>query len=590
MIPSAAMKKVPLIALLLFGVAVAAAAEDFVLKRDVPVKMRDGVELRADVLTPSATGRFPVLVYRTPYDKRRAPESYSTFRRAVDRGYAVVIQDVRGRYASEGEFDPYRQEGPDGYDTIEWAARQPWSNGSVGTFGLSYPGAVQWLAAVERPPHLKAMAPAMTFSTPRNFFYSGGVFDLSWIGWIWNSIAPDARAKKNLTGPRTEDEARAEWRLIRDRLQRHLPLNTLAELQEVAPYYSEWMRHPAGDPWWDWAELRNKYARVDAAVLNVSGWYDEAYGLEGAMTNFSGLVAARRGERNLRARLIVGPWTHGVLETAQSSSGERAFGPAARIDYDDLVLDWMDRHVRGIENGVDREKPVRFFVMGENAWRESESWPLPRIRPTSIYLAPPSPGGRRGRISWAPSRLKHLFTSFESDPANPVVDPFAASSGAHDYRSLEGRADVVIFDSEPLEDELEVTGPITAEIYLACSAPDTDLWVRLLDVAPDGTAFNLMSPGLEVVRASYRSGGPEPERTLPGHGYKLRFANLLTSNVFKKGHRVRAQISATFFPHFSRNLHSGELEIASTTMRKATINIFHDGRHPSRLVLPVVPP
>ncbi len=180
--------------LVVAGVAPWTSAQVFVIEKDLPVPMRDGVVLRADVWRPAASGQFPVLVYRTPYDKRRAPESYTTFRRAVERGYAVVIQDVRGRYASGGEFVPYRHEGRDGYDTIEWAARQPWSNGSVGTFGLSYPGAVQWLAAVERPLHLKAMVPAMTFSTPRNFFYSGGVFDLSWIGWIWNNIAPDARA------------------------------------------------------------------------------------------------------------------------------------------------------------------------------------------------------------------------------------------------------------------------------------------------------------------------------------------------------------------------------------------------------------
>src|SRR5262245_17538195 len=176
------------------------------------IKMRDGVTLRANVMLPSGQGRFPVLVYRTPYGKDRAPDEWTTFQKAVDRGYAVVIQDVRGRYQSEGEFDPYKNEGRDGYDTIEWAAAQPWSNGSVGTFGLSYPGAVQWLAAMENPPHLKAMVPAMTFSTPRNFFYSGGVFDGSWLDWIWFNIAPDIRRRKNLPGPQTRAEVSSAWR------------------------------------------------------------------------------------------------------------------------------------------------------------------------------------------------------------------------------------------------------------------------------------------------------------------------------------------------------------------------------------------
>src|SRR5882672_4289877 len=190
----------------------AAAASAPHVERDVAVQMRDGVVLRADVWRPAAGDRFPVLVYRTPYDRRHAQGEGSTVARAAERGYAVVVQDVRGRYGSGGEFEPYRNEGRDGYDTIEWAAAQPWSDGAVGTFGLSYPGAVQWLAAVESPPHLKAMVPAMTFSTPQNFFYAGGMWDLSWIEWIWDNIAWDVRTKKKLAGPRTYDQALAAWK------------------------------------------------------------------------------------------------------------------------------------------------------------------------------------------------------------------------------------------------------------------------------------------------------------------------------------------------------------------------------------------
>ena len=194
------------------------------MTKEVAVPMRDGVVLRADILLPADSGRFPTLVYRTPYNKESALREYKTFRKAVARGYAVVAQDVRGRYASDGEFNAYRSEGRDGYDTIEWAAKQPWSDGNVGTFGLSYPGAVQWLAAVESPPHLKAMVPAMTFATPRNFFYSGGVFDGSWLDWIWFNIAPDLRRRKGLPGPRTRKEAAAVWEQAHQRLQAFLPL------------------------------------------------------------------------------------------------------------------------------------------------------------------------------------------------------------------------------------------------------------------------------------------------------------------------------------------------------------------------------
>src|SRR6266436_5283685 len=204
------------------------------VERNVAIPMRDGVELRADVLRPAAAGKFPALVYRTPYGKDAAQQEYTIFRHAVERGYAVVVVDVRGRYHSDGEFRPYENEGRDGYDTIEWAASQGWSNGAVGTFGLSYPGAVQWLAAVQSPPHLKAMVPAMTFSTPRNFFYSGGVFDGSWLEWIWNNIAPDIRKRKNLAGPRTNEEAVDSWKREHQRMETFLPLHDLPDLKDVA--------------------------------------------------------------------------------------------------------------------------------------------------------------------------------------------------------------------------------------------------------------------------------------------------------------------------------------------------------------------
>src|SRR5258707_11618602 len=253
-------------------------------RTNVSVPMRDGVVLRADILLPSAEGKFPALIYRTPYGKHFALKEYKTFEKAVARGYAVVVQDVRGRYASDGEFAAYQNEGRDGFDTIEWAAKQPWCDGNVGTFGLSYPGAVQWLPPVENPPHLKAMAPAMTFSTPRNFFYSGGAFDGSWLDWIWFNIAPDLRRRKNLPGPKTSKETATAWEQEHQRLQEFLPLLDLPALKEIAPFYYEWLSRPPADPWWDWAELRNKYGRVHAPVLNLSGGDDEAYGPDRATT------------------------------------------------------------------------------------------------------------------------------------------------------------------------------------------------------------------------------------------------------------------------------------------------------------------
>ena len=556
-----------------------------VLEKDVAIPMRDGVLLRADILRPNNQGRFPVLVYRTPYGKEFALGEYTTFKKSAERGYAVVVQDVRGRYASDGEFRPYQNEGHDGYDTIEWAARQAWSDGNVGTFGLSYPGAVQWLAAVESPPHLKAMVPAMTFSTPQNFFYSHGLWDLSWIEWIWDNIAPDVRVKKNLAGPKTYEEATAAWEQAGPKMLGTVPLAQLEELRGIAPYYYDWLSHPPEDPWWDWCELHNKYAHAHAAVLNLSAWYDDNYGPEGATTNFLGLLASRAAEADPRTHLLLGPWVHGVQSTAKSHSGERDFGPAAIIDYDEVVLRWMDHYVRGLQNGVEKEAPVRYFVMGRNEWRDAPSWP-PAAQPSSYYLS--SSGEKTSGLlsTEIPGARSHPI-SFTSNPAEPVSNTFS-SSGAHDYRQLTARKDVLTFDLAPLEHDLEVAGPIHADIYLSCDCRDTDLFTRLLDVAPDGTAFNLMSPGLDALRASYRDLAHGRKLLDPGSIYELHLDDLLTSNVFLKGHRIRLQVSATFFPNFSRNPHTGESEAVSAKMQKAKISIYVDRQYPSKLVLPVV--
>ncbi|HWZ82136.1 MAG TPA: CocE/NonD family hydrolase [Terriglobales bacterium] len=562
------------------------AANSFA-EKNVAVTMRDGVVLRADVLRPAESGKFPVLVYRTPYGKDAAQEEYATFRHAVERGYAVVIVDVRGRYHSDGEFRPYENEGRDGYDTIEWAAAQVWSNGAVGTFGLSYPGAVQWLAAVESPPHLKAMVPAMTFSTPHNFFYAWGTWDLSWMEWIWDNIAWDMRVKKNLSGPRTYDEALAAWKNEGPKMLGTLPLFDVEELKQVAPYYYDWLRHPMEDPWWDWAELRNKYDRNHAAVLNLSAWYDDNYGPEGATTNYAGLLKSRAGDKDSRTHLLLGPWVHGVDSTAKTHSGEREFGPTAAIDYDDVVLRWMDHYLKSIDNGVERERPVRYFVMGRNEWRESETWP-PAAQRRVFRLSAAKKGSSIGTLG-ADTARKEEFSEFVSDPAHPVVNEYA-SSGAHDYRKLADRPDVLTFDSDVLREDTEVTGPIQAHMLVSCDCRDLDLWVRLMDVAPDGTAFNLMSPGLDVLRASYRNIKDGRQWLEPEKVYELTLPNLITSNVFLKGHRMRVQVFGSFAPNFSRNLQTGQSEATSAEMKKARIRVYDGGSRSSEIIVPVVAP
>ncbi len=365
-------------------------------------------------------------------------------------------------------------------------------------------------------------------------------------------------------------------------------MSALEEFRDAAPYYFVWLSKPPGDRFWDFADLRRRYDRVRAAVLNFSGWYDEAYGPEGAVTNFLGLLAARRADADPRTQLIIGPWVHGSSlvndPSRQVLSGERAFGAAAALDYDELVLRFLDRHVRGLDNGVDREKRARVFVMGEDVWREADTWPFPETRPLTLYLAPGA--ARVGRLATQPPAAA-AAVSFLSDPADPVLDAFAGSSGAHDYRDLTKRSDVLTFETEPLAEDRRVVGPITAEVQLSTDAPDVDLWVKLFDVLPDGTAWNLMSSGLDVQRASYRDGGPEQKLVEPGKVLALRFENLITGNLFRKGHRIRVVLAGSFFPGLSRNLQTGELEATSSAMRKAKVNVRCGPG--SRIVLPVVP-
>ena len=367
-------------------------------------------------------------------------------------------------------------------------------------------------------------------------------------------------------------------------MQRFLPLAQLPQLKQVAGYYYDWLRHPAYDPWWDWAELRGKYDRNHAAVLNLSGWYDDNYGPEGATTNFNGLVKSRAGQSRLDTHLLLGPWVHGVQNTGKLKSGEREFPPSAALDYDEVVLGWMDRYLRGIDNAVDREKPVRYFVMGSNVWREAAVWP-PAAASTAWYLVPGA-DKRSGSLTSSKPEAKRGETAFVADPNDPVVVQYN-TSGAHDYRKLAERSDVLTFDTPPLERDMEVTGPIQARIYLSCDCRDVDLWVRLLDVAPDGTAYNVMSPGLDVQRASYRDFPRGPKWLTPGQIYSMDLNNLITSNTFLAGHGWGADL-ASFFPNFSRNLQNGKSEITSADGQKAAITIYSNAAHASRVTLPVI--
>jgi putative CocE/NonD family hydrolase len=548
---------------------------------ELTTPVRDRTLLRADLHSPPGDERRPVLLIRTPYGRQDYRED-SLVAKAVERGYAVLVQDVRGRYGSEGEFDPYKREGADGYDTIEWVASQPWSNGRVATAGLSYPGAVQWLAAVEAPPHLVCAFPAMCFSSPRQFFYFGGAFDLSWLSWTVNNIAPDERRRKKLPGPQTGREARAWFRQHgRDALRR-VPLKGHPALAGVTPFYDEWLDHPDAGPYWDYANLERRYANVRVPIFNFSGWHDEGYGPIGAIRNFAGLRAHGATALARSPRLVIGPWVHGQPKSDTRTVGDRDFGVAAGLDYDQLVLDWCDLHVRGMERGLGWQAPVRLFVMGANRWRGESVWPVPAA-PLRLYLR--GGGGLTGEVpgeTEAPDQ--YVF-----DPNDPVEDPhYDSGLGPHDQRALESRKDVLVFSTPPLEEDLEIVGAIEFRLWVASSAPDTDFYCRLLDVDRDGVAWNLMSPTLEVLRTKYRLGEDTPEWLTPGEPVELTFRLGLTANRFQRGHRIRVHVTSSFFPHLDRNPNTGRPSAIESRLVPARQTVFHDAGRPSRVILPVV--
>jgi putative CocE/NonD family hydrolase len=552
------------------------AARPVRVERGLEARMRDGVVLRADVLRPDRPGRFPALLIRTPYGKALEWGDDDFAMRAAREGYVVVVQDVRGRFASEGVFDPYRQEGRDGYDTIAWVAGLPYCDGKVGLTGLSYPAAVQWLAAVEAPKALRAMAPSMTFSTGRAFCYFGGAFDLSWLPWFYREISPDVRRRLDFAGPRTAEEADRAWAENGEAWLRQLPLATHPALAGTAPAFFEWLAHPDDGPYWDFLRIESRYDRVRVPVLNLSGWHDEGYGPGSAARNFA-------ATRQWGGRLVIGPWTHGTPTPRKTRVGDLDFGKSAGLDYEGLLLRFFDRWLRGADNGIEREAPVRIFVMGDNAWRDEAEFPLARARPTSYYLR------AGGRLAPEAPEAPEPPDGYEYDPLDPLVDPHGGTLGPFDQSPLEARRDVLAYRSEPLARDLEATGPIEIELWASSSARDTDFIVRLLDVHPDGKAFNLMSPTLEVLRARYRNGESRPELLEPGRVVKLRLANGITSNVFKAGHRIAIHVTSSLLPHLDRNTNTGGVIATDRLTLRARQRVYHDPGHPSRMVLPVIP-
>ncbi len=546
----------------------------------VRAKMRDGVALVADVYLPDGEGRFATLLQRTPYDRKAVSAS------AVDlaaSGYAVVIQDTRGRYDSEGEFYPFRYEANDGYDTVEWAAAQPWSNGPVGMFGGSYVGATQMLAATTKPPHLLAIFPYVTAAEYyEGWTYQGGAL-MEWFASSWSSgLAVDTLRRKAAPGAHP-----LEW--VKEGALRDYRLLQPPDARELAPYFRDWVRHESDDDFWKPIRVRDHYAEMTVKGLHAGGWHDIF--LEGSIRNYQGLRAtAATPEAREGQRLLLGPWAHAAT-SPEGKIGDVVFGRDAVLDMTATIRDWFDYSLKGVANAF-AGKRVRLFVMGDNVWRDEDEFPLARARETRFFLAAGADRSSGGLLDRAP-RLSPP-SLYEYDPADPVPTRGgrlccgdALAPGPADQRPNESRPDVLVFSTPPLTRDLEVTGFVALELYAASSAVDTDFTALLIDVAPDGYA-RLLTDG--VVRARYRksTAGP-PLPLVPGQIEKYRIDLWATSNVFKTGHRLRLYVSSSNFPRFDRNRNTGEPILDATASVKARQTVYHDAAHPSALVLPVVP-
>jgi len=555
----------------------------------VRVPMRDNVRLDTNIFHPEGNGRFPTVLLRTPYGKGPdLPAGYQSF---INHGYAVVMQDVRGRYGSDGVFDVLNQEGPDGYDTLNWIAAQPWSDGQIGMIGGSYLGIAQWRVALLNNPHLKAIFPVVSGSDEYfdRYYSSGGATKLGHrLLWLAD----------NLTAPGAAEPKFADYIY-------HLPLRTIdrAATHQTLGFYQTILNHPSYDSFWKRLSVLENIGQVRVPVFSVGGWYDNF--VESDLEAFAALHKLH-GTSDSRHRIMIGPWAHNMSTPFPGVN----YGDDSSSPIRSYQIEWFDHWLKGapeearpfssetwhaVRAEVD-EAPVHIFVMGANRWRDEPDWPLARARSTPFYLA--SEGAANtlagdGVLQTKPER-GNTRDQFTYDPRNPVptnggavcCDPKIFPWGPMDQRQVEKRRDVLVYSSAPLKQDLEVTGPIRVVLYASTSATDTDFTAKLVDVYPNGEARNLTDG---ILRLRYRQGLDKPDLAQPGDIYPLAIDAGVTSNVFLAGHSIRLEISSSNFPRFDRNPNTGRAFAEETVLKKAQQVIYHSRQYPSHILLPVIP-
>jgi len=574
--------------------ALVIASSDTIIQHHVAMKTRDGVTLYADIYRPKSSDKFPVILMRTPYDKSVNWAVMPAYK-IVPRGYVLIIQDVRGRYTSEGEWYPFKHEQADGYDAVEWAASLPYSNGKVGMMGGSYVGATQMLAAIGAPPHLAGIAPEITGSNYHdNWTYQGGAFE-QWFNQNWaTQLARNTLDR--LIDKNTDARVGAPTLPLAS-----YPIFNFGQLPadaqltaEIAPYYLDWLAHPDYDNYWKQWSIEEHFSNITVPMLSVGGWYDIFS--DGTLHNYMGVkvhgaTEAARTQQHLLMQI-------GGHAGFGRRIGDVDFGPhALENPYVDVILDWYDYLFKGIHNQFATDKPVKLFVMGVNEYRQEEDWPPPEAHYIKYFL---HSGGRanslrgNGWLSTSPPIPKsEPSDSYVYDPGDPVPTiggPLCCAQeliepGPRDQRLVENRDDVLVYSIGPLPQDLDVTGPVKATLFVKSTVGDTDFTGKLVDVAPDGFAMDVAEG---ILRMRYRDSREHPVMMNPGQPYQITLDLWATSNVFLRGHTLRLEISSSNSPRFDRNLNTGEEIKNGRKFVSATNTILHEGQHPSALILPVI--
>ena len=546
---------------------------------NVKVPMRDGVNLSADIYFPSGhPGPFPVILGRTPYNNM-TEESLESAVFYPQHGYVFVAQDVRGKNDSDGDFNPFF-EFDDGHDTIEWIGSQPWCDGNVGMVGASYVALVQWQAAAMGSKYLKTIVPRVIGENIYANLYFGGAWQFANLG-MW-ALRHDGRTRQDIYV--------YNW----EQLFATLPLKDLDKRAgKDVKFYQDWVEHRDYDDFWRAQSVEERYEDIKIPVLQIGGWYDIFVG--GTFANFVGM-RARGGTQLAREqqRAVVGPWFHNA--STATHAGDVDFGLDSVLDLKESELRWFDHWLKGVPNGAEQDAPLRIYVMGANQWRDEHEWPLARTKFTPYYF---HSGGEAnsllgdGKLS-TQAPADEPADHFVYNPAFPVptrggnncCNPDLLPWGGYDQRPLEYRNDVLVYTSDPLEEDLEVTGPVFVKLFASTDGRDTDFTAKLVDVHPDGYAINLCDG---IIRARYRTTQERQTLLEPGEVYEFTIDIWPTSNVFKKGHRFRVDISSSNFPRFERNPNTGNKFGQDAEMRVAHQQVLHDNTHASHIILPVIP-